>query len=110
MNGISLPLISMLIVIAAVAFLAGVALGYALASREVRKVRASAWARGRADAIRASRDPDSSASIAAVANPYLDKRRALAGEPPVYREVVPIPASTVHPLFDQDAIEIRGDE
>lgn len=61
--------------------------GYYVASKDLDEERAKAWARGRSDAAKASRDADAAHNIVRVPNPYLKTPGAL---PPVHRTDSPV--------------------
>lgn len=122
MSGLALDgwgLVGALLIVGAVCFLLGAALGYFTASTDLRQERASAWERGFRDlraAVEKVWQPPTTL-LAKVHNPYL--KRPLAPEPPVFAWT----AEPQHPeslrgvLFDQDApteaeraIELRGDD
>lgn len=114
MNGIDWPLVGLCLGIAAVALLTGAGLGFFTASRDLDAERAKAWSRGRADAVKASRDADAAANLIALPNPYLatKTRPAKPSDGYVFTSTsipIPVPPS---PLFDQDEhpTELRGDD
>ena len=129
MSGFALDgwgLVGALLIVGAICFLLGAALGYFTASTDLQQERANAWERGFRDlrgAVEKVWQPPTTL-LARVCNPYL--KRPLAPEPPH----VVIPTPRVGPsdatlrlradslsLFDQDApteaaraIELRGDD